>query len=174
MRAKVALERGIGRYRFCEFYEGQKGKPGRNFNWGGGRETEKEGGGRHGLHNKNSNIRRLYSDLIGLQGPMLGLTHFGGLVPTSESTHTSESPSYWEHRKRFGMLVLSTVPWGTDKILADNASTVTARQGLSENPHTRQTQCLATTTYNPERPVTPLLSTEGLSCFQGTLSPAFA
>lgn len=59
MRAEGALERGIGRQRFYEFYEGQKGKPGRNFNWGGGRETEEEGGRRHELHNKNSNIQRM-------------------------------------------------------------------------------------------------------------------
>lgn len=68
---------GIIRHRF---YEGQEGNQEGTLTGEEG-VAEKAGGTRDGLHNKNSKIQRMCSDLIGLQGLLLGQTQTGKHVP---------------------------------------------------------------------------------------------
>lgn len=92
------------------------------------------------------------SDLIGLQGLLLDQAQTGKGVPKSKSPSIPESPGYWEHKMRLGTLVLSWCPGTLTKTWQFFPPLLPHARGCPENPHTRQTQCLATTTYSPERP----------------------
>lgn len=74
------------------------------------------------------------SDLIGLQGLLLGQAQTGKHVPKSKPPSIPESSGYWEHKMRLGMLVLSTVPWDAEENLADLPATLNTCQGLSWEP----------------------------------------